>query len=88
MNCNMPAFSVNPEYTSKGVVPEAEAPIFGSPDAKSRLTGKDPDAGKGWGQEKKEVTKDKMAGRHHWLYEHEFEQTLGESEVQGSLACC
>ena len=31
---------------------EAEAPILWLPDAKSRLIGKDPDAGKDWGQEK------------------------------------
>ena len=33
---------------------EAEAPVLGPPDAKSWLIGKDPDAGKDWGQEKKE----------------------------------
>ena len=27
-------------------------------------------------------------GWHHWLYGHEFEQTLGDSEGQGSLVCC
>ena len=32
---------------------EAEAPILRPPDVKSRLNGKDPDAGKDWGQEKK-----------------------------------
>ena len=41
---------------------EAEAPIFCPPDAKSQLTGKDPDAGKDWGQEEKEVTEDKIVG--------------------------
>ena len=29
-----------------------------------------------------------MAGWHHRLNGHEFEQTLGDSEGQGSLACC
>ena len=32
---------------------EAEAPILWSPDVKSQLTGKDPDAGKDWGQGEK-----------------------------------
>ena len=32
---------------------EAETPIFWPPDAKSQLIGKDPDAGKDWGREKK-----------------------------------
>ena len=31
---------------------EAEAPILWPPDAKSQLSGKDPDDGKDWGQEK------------------------------------
>ena len=30
----------------------------------------------------------KMAGWHHWLNEHESEQIPGDSEGQGSLACC
>ena len=34
---------------------EVEAPILGPPDAKSQFIGKDPDAGKDWGQEKKRV---------------------------------
>ena len=29
-----------------------------------------------------------MVGWHHWLNSHEFEQTLGDSEGQGGLACC
>ena len=41
---------------------EAEAPIFQPPDAKSRLIGKDPDAGKDWRQEEKGATEDEMIG--------------------------
>ena len=29
-----------------------------------------------------------MVGWHHWLNGHEFEQTPGDSEGQGGLACC
>ena len=36
---------------------EAESPILWPPDAKSWLVGKDPDAGKDWGQEKKGMTR-------------------------------
>ena len=43
---------------------EAEAPIFWPPDAKNQLIGKDPDAGKDWGQDKKWVTEDEMVGWH------------------------
>ena len=66
---------------------EAEAPGLWPPDAKSWLTGKDCDAGEDWGQEKG-MTEDEMVGWHHWLNGHEFEQTPGDSEGQGSLACC
>ena len=37
---------------------------------------------------RKEATDDKMVGWHHWFNGHEFEQTLGDSKGQGSLACC
>ena len=49
---------------------------------------RDPDAGKDWGQEEKGVTEDEMVGWYHWLNGHEFEQTPGDSEGQGSLECC
>ena len=65
---------------------EAGAPILWPPDTNSWLTGKDPDAGKDWGQEKG-TTEDEMVGWHHWLNGHEFEKTLGDCEGQGSLAC-
>ena len=58
--------------------PEAEAPILWPPDVKSQFTGQDPEAGKDWGQEEKWAT-DKMAGWHHWLNAHDFEQTQGDS---------
>ena len=47
----------------------------------------DPDAGKDWGQEENGTTEDEMVGWHHQL-KHEFEQTPGDSERQGSLVCC
>ena len=67
---------------------EAEVPILWLPDAKNWLIGKDSDAGSDWGQEEKEMTEDEMVWCHHWLNGHEFEQTPGDSEGQGSLACC
>ena len=45
---------------------EAETPILWPPDGKSWLIGKDPDAGKNWGQEKG-TTEDEMVGWHHHL---------------------
>ena len=44
---------------------EGEAPILWPLDAKSQLVGKDPDAGRDWGQEEKGMTEDEMAGWHH-----------------------
>ena len=41
---------------------KAETPIPWLPHAKSLLIGKDPDAGRDWGQEEKGTTKDEMAG--------------------------
>ena len=67
---------------------EAESPTLWPPDSKSWLIGKDLDAGQDWGQEEKGAAEDEMVGRHRWLSGHEFEQTLGDSEGQGSLVCC
>ena len=67
---------------------EVETPILWSPDGKNWLTGKDPDIGKDWRQEKKGTTEDKMVGWHHPLNGHEFEQASGVGDGQGSLACC
>ena len=65
---------------------EAKALIFWPPDWKSHFIGKDPDAGKDWGQEEKGAAEDKMEGWHHRLYGHEFEQTPEDKEWQE--ACC
>ena len=80
---------MNHEYSFiGGTDAEAEALILWPPDAKSQLTGKDPDTGENWGQEEKGATEDEMVRWHQWLNGHEFEQTLGGSEEQWSLACC
>ena len=65
---------------------EAEAPILWPPHAKSWLIGKDPDAGRDWGQEEKGTTEDEMAGWHHWLNGCESEWTPGVGDGQGGLA--
>ena len=67
---------------------EAQAPILWSPDAKSQLIGKHPDAGKGLGQKEKRASEDETAERHHRCNEHELGQTLGDGEGQGGLVCC
>ena len=67
---------------------EAETPILWPPHTKSWLIGKDPDAGRDWGQEEKGMTEDDMARWHHWLDAHESGWTLGVGDGQGGLACC
>ena len=68
---------------------ETEAPKLWPPNAKSQLSGKDPDAGKYWRQEDKGMTEDGWHRRgrqrteiwwHHWIKGHEFELTLGDGE--------
>ena len=54
---------------------------------RSQLTGKENDAGKDRRQEE-EVTENEVVGWPHRLNRHEFGQTLGDSEGQGSLVCC
>ena len=67
---------------------EAETSIFWPPEVKSWLIGKDPDAGKDWGQEENGMTEDEMVGWHHWLNGHGFGWTPGVGDGQGGLACC
>ena len=64
---------------------EAEAPILWLPDAKSRLTGKDPDVGKYWGQEDKRVTEDEMASPTQWTWVWVYS---GSWWWRGGLAFC
>ena len=66
---------------------EVETPILWPLDVKSWLIGKDPDAGKDWGQEEKGTTEDKMVGWHHCLNGHGFGWTPGVGDGQGCLAC-
>ena len=67
---------------------EAETPMLWAPDAKSWLLGKDPDAGKDWGQEEKGTTEDEMVGWHHRLNRHRFGWTPGVDDGQRGLVCC
>ena len=66
---------------------EAETPKLWPSDAKSWLIWKDPDAGKDWGQEEKEMMEDEMVGWHHQLNGHGFGWTPGVGDGQGGLEC-
>ena len=90
------ALEVQPVH-SKGYQPwdffgrsdaKAETPVLWPLHEKSWLIGKDPAAGRDWGQEEKGTTEDEMAGWHHRLDGHEFEWTPGVGDGQGGLACC
>ena len=67
---------------------EAETPVLCPPNVKSWLIWKDPDAGKDWRREEKGTTEDEMAGWHHQLHGHEFEQASRVGDGQGGLVCC
>ena len=85
--------AVNPKgsrqwkYSLEGLTLKLKLQYFGHLMWRARLTGKDPDAGKDWGQEEKRATEDETVGWHHPLNGHEFQETLGDSEGQGSLEC-
>ena len=66
---------------------EAKDSILWPLHTKSQLLGKDPDYVTDLRQEEQRMTDDEMIGWHHLLNGHEFEQTLGYSEGQGSLVC-
>ena len=74
---------INPECSLEGLILKLEAPILWPPDAKNWLSERDTDAGRDRRQEG--MTEDEMVGWHHQLNGHEFEQTPGNTEGQGSL---
>ena len=77
---------ISPEYWSEGLLLKLKFQYYGHLMGRGWLIGKDPDAGRNWRWEEKGTTEDEMAGWHHWLSGHEFEQTLGDG--QQSLVCC
>ena len=78
---------INPENSLEELMLKLKLQYFASKDAKSRLIGKDADAGKDIGQEKKGAIEDEMIRRHHRPNGHGSEQTPGNNEGQESLAC-
>ena len=75
-------------YFALPILFQYKSPILWPPDVKNWLIGKHPDAGKDWRQEEKGMTENEMAGWHHRLSGHEFDQALGVGDGQGSLASC
>ena len=79
---------ISPEYSLEGLMLTLKLQYFGHLMQRTDSLEKNPDAGKDWRQEEKGTTEDEMVGWHHQFYGHEFEQTLGVGDGQGSLACC
>ena len=79
---------ISPEYSLEGLMLKLKLANTLATDVKNWLIGKGPDAGKDWRWEEKGMTEDEMVGWHHQLDGHEFEQSLGVVDGQGSLACC
>ena len=67
---------------------ETEAPVLGHLMQRADSLEKTLMLGKIEGRGSRGVTEDEIVGWHHQLNGHEFEQTPGESEGHGSLACC
>ena len=78
---------ISPEYSLEGLMLKLKLQFFG-PLMWRADSLEDSEARKDRGQEEKGTTVDELFGWHHWLNGHEFAQTSGESEGQGSLACC
>ena len=79
---------ISPEYSLEGLMLKLKLQYFGHLMRRTDSLEKNPDAGKGWGQEDKGSTEDEMVGWHHQLDGHEFEQAPGVSDGQGRLECC
>ena len=64
---------ISPGCSLEGLMLKLKLQYFGHLMRRVNSHGKDPDAGRGWGQEEKGVTEDEMAGWHHQLDGHGFE---------------
>ena len=79
---------ISPEYSLKGLMLKLKLQIFGYLIRRVDSLEKTLMLGKIEGKEEKGTAEDELVGWHHGLNGHEFEQTPGDIEGQGSLACC
>ena len=77
---------INPEYSLEGLMLKLQ--YFRHMMQRADSFKKTLILGKIEGRRRWGLTEDEMVGRHHQLNGHEFEETLGCSEGQRSLACC
>ena len=78
---------ISPEYSLEGLMLKPKLQYFGHLMGRADSLEKTLMLG-GRGQDEKGPTEDEMAGRHHRLDGHEFEQAPGVGDGQESLACC
>ena len=79
---------INSEYLLEGLMLKLKLRFSGHLMRRTDSLEKALMLGKIEGRREKEMTGDEMVGCHHRLNGHDFEQTLGDSEGQGSLVCC
>ena len=78
---------INPDYSLEGLMLKLKLQYFGHLMQRADSF-EQTQCREDWGQEDKGSTEDEVVGWCHWLNGHEFEQTLGDSDGPGSLACC
>ena len=78
---------INPEYLLEGLMLKLKLQDFVHMMWRTDSLGKTLMLGKIEGRRRRGMTEDEMVGWHYWPNGHEFEETLGNSEGQGSLAC-
>ena len=79
---------INPEYSLEGLMLKLKLQYFGHLMWRANSLEKTLMLGKIEGRGRRGRTEDEMVGWHHRLNGHEFEQTPGDGEGQGSLMCC
>ena len=79
---------ISPEYSLEGLMLKLKLQYFGHLMQRADSLEKTLMLGETEGKRRKVVAEDEMVGWHHRLNGHEFEQTLGDTKGQGSLACC
>ena len=78
---------INPEYLLEGLMLKLKLQDFGHLMWRTDSLGKTLMLGKIEGRRRRGMTEEEMFGWHYWPNGHEFEETWGNSEGQGSLAC-
>ena len=79
---------ISPEYSLEGLMLKLKLQYFGHLIQRTDSLEKTLMLGKTEGRREKGMTEDELVGWHHQLNGHEFEQTPGGGERQGSMACC